>query len=296
MSVTKITESMLGMEFASRLRQTFCFYFHYFKRILGISYVSAKTEDFFYGFVKDITHIRQQEKNTRKFDFLQLMLDLKETKKIDNNVVTANVFSFYLNVHDTSSATIGFAAYHIACHPHVQQKIREEVRTVLAKYDGQLSYFALKKMTYMNQVIYESQRLNPILPCIGKICTEEFELKGSDGLSCRIHPGTEIFVNVYEMHRNPKYWPNPEVFDPDRFSSNRKTEMKKYTYLPFGEGPRICVAKRMAIMQAKAYLAMIMKNYTLELSSKTPKEPLKFMTGNFLPRPIGGLWVHLKPL
>ncbi|XP_014468366.1 PREDICTED: cytochrome P450 6j1-like [Dinoponera quadriceps] len=178
----------------------------------------------------------------------------------------------------------------------VENKIREEVRTVLAKYDGQLSYYALKEMTYIDQVINESQRLYPILPCMGKICTEEFELKSSDGLSCRIHPGTEIFVNVYEIHRNPKYWPNPEVFDPDRFSSERRTEIQKYTFLPFGEGPRICVAMRMAMLQTKAYLALIMKNYTLELSSKTPKEPLKFMPGSFLLKSVSDLWVHLKPL
>ncbi|XP_014468509.1 PREDICTED: cytochrome P450 6j1-like [Dinoponera quadriceps] len=295
-SVSKITELMFGTNFISLLRQTICFYFYYFKRILGISYVSAKIQDSFFGFIKEIVHIRLQEKNTRKFDFLQLMLDLKETENLDYNVMSAHVSTFFMNMHDTSTVTLCFAAYEIARHPHVQQKIREEVRTVLAKYDGQLSYYALKEMTYIDQVINESQRLYPILPCMGKICTEEFELKSSDGLSCRIHPGTEIFVNVYEIHRNPKYWPNPEVFDPDRFSSDRKTEIKKYTYLPFGEGPRICVAMRIAMLQTKAYLAMIIKNYTLELSSKTPKEPLKFMPGSFHVKPISGLWVHLKPL
>ncbi|XP_014476303.1 PREDICTED: cytochrome P450 6B1-like [Dinoponera quadriceps] len=258
--------------------------------------ISAKIQDFFFGFIKEIVHIRQQEKNTRKFNFLQLMLDLKETKEIDYNVVTSLVFTLYMNMHDTSTVTLGLAAYQIARHPHVQQKLRDEVRTVLAKYDGQLSYYALKEMTYIDQVINESQRLYPILPCMGKICTEEFELKSSDELSCCINPGTEIFVNVYEIHRNSNYWHNPDVFDPNRFSSDRKTEIEKYTFLPFGEGPKTCVAMRMAMLQTKANLAMIMKNYTLELSLKPPKEPLKFMQGNIVLQPIGGLWVHLKPL
>ncbi|XP_014487196.1 PREDICTED: cytochrome P450 6j1-like [Dinoponera quadriceps] len=294
MSLNKVTKMMFGTDFISLLTQSLCFYFHYFKKILGIPYIPAEAKDFFFGVVKEIVHIRLQEKNTRKFDFLQLMLDLEEIK--DYNVLTSLVFTFFMNMHDTSNVTLGFAAYQIARHPHVQQKLHDEVRTVLAKYDGQLSCYALKEMTYIDQVINESLRLYPPVPCFGKICTEESELKSSDGLSCRIHPGTEIFVNVYEMHRNPKYWPNPDVFDPDRFSSERKTEIEKYTFLPFGEGPRTCVAMRMAKLQTKAYLAMIMKNYILELSPKTPEEPLELLPGRFLTKSVCGLWVHLKPL
>ncbi|XP_014469667.1 PREDICTED: cytochrome P450 6j1-like [Dinoponera quadriceps] len=295
-SLVKIAESMLGKSFISTLRQTLCFYFYYFKQILGISYVPSKVDNLFCNVVKEIMHNRQQEKNTRKFDILQLMLSLRETEGLDDNTIISYVFVFYLNIHETSSITLGFTGYQIARHPHVQQKLRDEVKTVLAKYDNQLTYYALKEMTYMEQVINESQRLYPTLFCLSKICTKEFKLTGSDGLSCCVHPGTEVFINVYEMHRNPKYWSNPNVFDPDRFASDRKMEIEKYSFLPFSKGRRICIAMRLAMLQTKAYLVMIMKNYTLELSPKTPKEPLKIMPGRVLTTPISDLWVHLKPL
>lgn len=296
LSLVKIAESMLGPHFTSLLRQTLHFYFFDLKRIFGISFVPPKVDHFFSGIVNEMKHIRKQDKSARKYDFLQLMLDLNETNELDDNMVAAHVFTFFINVHETSSISLGFAGYQIARHRHVQQKLRDEVKTVLARYDGQLTYEALKEMTYMEQVMNESQRLYPTVPNLAKICTEEFELKGSDGLSCRIHPGTEIFVNTFELHRNPKYWSNPDVFDPDRFAPDKKTEIEKFAFLPFSEGPRICIAMRLALLQTKAYLATIIRNYTLELSSKTPQEPFKIMPGKFLTTPVDGLWIYLKPL
>lgn len=150
-------------------------------------------------------------------------------------------------------------------------------------------------MTYMDQVINESQRIMPMGGALTKVCTEETELKGSDGLVCRVQPGTEIIIPISGLQRDPAYWDNPEVFDPERFAPDRKNNIEKFTYLPFGEGPRICVGMRMALLQIKACLATILRKYSVELSPRT-QMPLKIVPGTVLPIPKGGLWVFFRRL
>lgn len=292
--VTSVIDKILQRNFFDLVNQTLHFYFYEIKKIFRVRFIPKEIDRLMANIIKETKQIRQQEKSAHKFDFLQLMLNMQETKAINDDIMAVYVFTFYFNLNDTSSMSLSFACYQIARHLHVQQKLRDEINNVLAKYDGRLTFDALKEMTYLEQVLKESHRLYPSVGCLSKICTEEFELEGSDGLRCRVDPGTKIFVNVYELHRNPKYWPNPDNFDPDRFAYDKKIE--KYTFLPFSEGPRICIGMRLAVMLSKAYLATIVKNYILELSPKTPKEPLEFLPGSFLTLPKNKLWVHLKSL
>ncbi|XP_017877675.1 cytochrome P450 9b2-like [Ceratina calcarata] len=150
-------------------------------------------------------------------------------------------------------------------------------------------------MTYMDQVIRESQRYYASVNNMYKVCTEECTLKGSDGLKYRVKPGTEIFISVYGLHKDPRYWSDPETFDPDRFSEERKHEINKMTFLPFGEGPRMCVGMRMGLLQMKCCLATLIKGYKLELSPKT-KLPFKLLSFVFLTEAEGGIWVYLSKL
>ena len=91
------------------------------------------------------------------------------------------------------------------------------------------------------------------------------------------------------------YWVNPNVFDPERFNDERKQTIEKMTFLPFSEGPRICVGMRMTMLQVKACLATLLSNYKLELSPST-QVPLKISSHYFLSEPIGGNWVYISEL
>ena len=190
---------------------------------------------------------------------------------------------------------MSFVGFQLASHPDVQAKLRNEVMSVLDKYDGVITYDALKDMTYMDQVISESQRIIPTVGYLIKNCTEEIELKGSDGLACHIQPGTQILIPVHGLQEDPRYWERPEVFDPERFGPERKYNIERFAFLPFGEGPRMCVGMRMAQLQIKACLAMFLRKYSLELSPKT-RTPLKMIPSTFLNAADGGLWAYIRPI
>jgi len=177
----------------------------------------------------------------------------------------------------------------------VQEKLREEVISVLNKYDDEITYDALKEMTYMDQVISESQRIMPALGFMNKVCTEETELRGSDGLVCRVERGTHIMISTNGLQEDSRYWENPKVFDPDRFGPDRKRRIERFAFLPFSEGPRICVGMKMAQLQMKACLATFLRKYSLELSPKT-RLPLKMKATSFLSAADGGVWAIIRPI
>ncbi|OAD61700.1 putative cytochrome P450 6a19 [Eufriesea mexicana] len=264
-------------------------------RLFAVSLLPKHVDQLFRRIVSENLRLRQKDEAPRN-DFLQLMIELEKTgEKFDEETIAAHTVSFYLEGMETSSITLSFVGHELAVHPDIQEKLRDEVKSTYAKHGGVLTYDALKDMTYMSQVISESQRRFTALGFLHKICTEEFELQGSDGLTYRAKPGTEIFISVDGLHHDPNYWVDPDVFDPERFNEDRKQSIEKMTFLPFGEGPRICVGIRMAMLQLKACLATLLNSYKLELSPKT-RVPLQLSSSFLMSIPVGGNWVHISKL
>ncbi|XP_018378336.1 PREDICTED: probable cytochrome P450 6a14 [Trachymyrmex cornetzi] len=265
-------------------------------KILKQDLVPKHVDNFFRTLVADLMEQRRKDGIPRN-DFLHFMVEQEQAEgdKFDIGMVAAHAMSFIVDGYETSSTVMSFIGFDLARHPEVQNKLREEVLSVLNKYNGEITYEGLKEMTYMDQVLNETLRLLPAGGVMKKRCTEEFELKGSDGVVCRVQPGMEILIPLQALHTDPQYWENTEKYDPERFNSDRKHNIEKFTFLPFGEGPRICVGMRMAQLQIKAGLAMILRKYRMELSPRT-QIPLKIIIGTFLPTPEGGLWVYFRQL
>ncbi|XP_017884325.1 cytochrome P450 6a2-like [Ceratina calcarata] len=292
----QIGQSIFKPNFFTRFIFIFIGLFPSLNRFTKIKIVNEELEQTFRTLVKENLEHRRKE-STPRHDFLELMVSLEreEGKQLPLDALTAYSFSFYADGFQTSSVTLSFIGFQLAMHQDVQERLREEVKSVMEKHGDVLTYESLKEMTYMDQVISESQRCYSTLSIMIKVCTQECTLEGSDGLKCRVKPGTEIVIPIYGLHEDPRYWSDPETFDPDRFSGERKHEIKKMTFLPFSEGPRMCVGMRMALLQMKSCLATLVKGYKLELSPKT-KLPLKLVPLVFLSEAEGGLWVYVSKL
>ena len=287
-------DQLFGDTFAESLVSIIRFYFPSINRFLKIKFLPKRLDQFFRNIVTENLEVRRKDLVPRN-DFLQLMIDMEKAgEHIDEEVVAAHAVSFFVDGVETSSVTLRFVGYDLAIHPDIQDKLRNEVISTIEKHGG-LTYEALKDMTYMNQVISESQRCHAAICYMHKVCTEESELQGSDGLTYRVKPGTDIFISVHGLHSDPTYWIDPEVFDPERFNEERKQTIEKMTFLPFGEGPRICVGMRMAMLQMKACLANLLRNYKLELSPKT-HIPLKISANHILSEVPDGIWVYISKL
>lgn len=107
--------------------------------------------------------------------------------------------------------------------------------------------------------------------------------------------GDQIMVPVYGIHHDPDYYPEPEVFDPDRFLPETVLGRNQYSYIPFGEGPRICIGMRFGLLQAKIGLVTMLKNYSFKTSPKTV-HPVLFAPDSILLAPKDGIWLKIDLL
>ncbi len=136
----------------------------------------------------------------------------------------------------------------------------------------------VKQLPYLERVIKESMRLYPPAWTTGREAMEDFELRG-----VRIPKGSQLLMSEWVVHRDPRWFPNPEAFDPDRWEPEKVEGMPRYAYFPFGGGPRVCIGNHFAMMEAVLMLAIIVQRYHLELM---PGQRLEFVPSVTL-RPEG---------
>jgi cytochrome P450 len=162
--------------------------------------------------------------------------------------------------HETTANALTFMLHLLANHPDIQQKVLDEILGIESQTGDVVDQ--LQKMTYINAVINESMRLYPPAWITDRENIEDDELLGF-----KIRGKTLIGVSFYELHRNPKYWNNPEEFNPERFLGEQKKESYKYFY-PFGAGPRMCIGLGFAMYEMSLALSYIIKNYKVTAQNK----------------------------
>lgn len=224
-----------------------------------------------------------------------MILESDKTDEIDKDYVLAHAGIFFFDMYETSSTAMTFVAFHLATHLDIQQKIRDEVRSVMSRHNGQLTYDALKDLTYMEQVFSESARVNPALGTMSRVCTERCELVGSDGLSFVAEPGNIVSISIQGLHQDSECWSDPDAFDPERFSEENKSKRHKFVHLPFGEGPRMCPGTVLGSMMMKSAFCKLLDKYSFTLSSRQ-QLPLKMNPYHFLTNPLNGVWVNLEKI
>lgn len=286
----------LEPSFFNVIAQTLLFFVPALGYMLKLRFMPKKIDRFFRRIVHEMIILRQKEGIARN-DFLQLMLDSvkNEGGEIDEPAIVAAAASFFVDGYETSAITLAFLVYQLAENPEIQEKLRNEIKTVLEKHDGQISYESLKEMTYMDQAFHESMRRMPVVGFLTKKSTAPCKLVGKDGLECNLEPETELILPVQAIQMDPEYWQDPQVFRPERFRDDSENHRPRMVFLPFGEGPRQCPGMKFATLQIKGAVATIFKDYVAEISPKTIR-PLRLKKGAILTTMEGGLWINFKPL
>ncbi|XP_036145804.1 cytochrome P450 4C1 isoform X3 [Monomorium pharaonis] len=137
--------------------------------------------------------------------------------------------------------------------------IREEVDAIMKENQGNLTMKSLQDLQYLERCIKEALRIYPSVFFISRVNSEDVQLK-----SCIIPAKTIIHLNILGVHRDPNFWPNPEIFDPDRFLPENIKNRHPYSYIPFSAGPRNCIGQRFALLEMKAMIAPLIHNFYVE--------------------------------
>ncbi len=206
------------------------------------------------------------------------------TERMSDEQLRDEVLTLVSAGHETTANALAWTFMLLSQYPDVGRRLRAELDEVLG---GRSPRFEdLPRLEYTERVIQESMRLYPPVWMIERVTL------GPDTVAGRELPkDTIVGLCIYTAHRNPKHWPNPEGFDPDRFLPERSEGRPRYAYFPFGAGPRMCIGNHFAMMEAKLLVATIAQHFELEL---VQGHRVRLDPGVTL-RPRGGLPMRLVP-
>ncbi|RZC35328.1 p450 domain containing protein [Asbolus verrucosus] len=270
-------------------------------KLISIKFTPRDVEEKLTNIISQTLKYRETN-NVVRNDFLQHLHQLKKTctdYEFTDVDVAAHATGFFGDGYETSSIVMSFVLYELALNPTAQSTLREEISKAFEENDDQLPYDALQGLQYLDGVVNEALRMHPPAGSLQKICTEPYTYIPKDGDVIKqpvtIEKGTCIILPVNGLHHDPKYYEDPGSFKPERFIGVNKDNLTKYSFLPFGEGPRACLGQRFGILQIKIGVAYVMKNFELSLNKKT-KRPLTYDPIYFMTSPKGGLWLDFKKI
>uniref|UniRef100_A0A8D2IMX0 Thromboxane-A synthase n=1 Tax=Varanus komodoensis TaxID=61221 RepID=A0A8D2IMX0_VARKO len=254
---------------------------------------------FFIHVIKNMIALRdQQDPNERRRDFLQLMLDArgsfddivmehfdtvnqadscnqksktaaskapakKQQKMLSDDEIAGQASLFLIAGYETTNSTLSFATYLLAINPECQEKLLQEVDGFFSRHDVP-DYENIHELPYLDMVVAETLRMYP----------PAFRFTREAARDCSVLkqyvPGGAIMeIAVGHLHYNPKLWPEPEKFIPERFTAEAKKQRHPFSYLPFGAGPRGCIGVTLALMQIKITLIRTLQKFKFKTCPQT---------------------------
>ncbi|GJQ70007.1 Cyp6g1 [Trypoxylus dichotomus] len=229
--------------------------------------------------------------NYHRGDFVDFLIKLKDESNLRDNEIVAQASQFLMAGYESTNVTISLALYELALNKCIQNKLREEVLTNLDD-NGDLSYEILNTMDYLDKIIYETLRKYPIFPGIGRTCTKDYRIPNT---AIVIEKGVAVIISLSGMHHDPKYFPDPEVFDPERFATDNVRRRHPYAFLPFGEGQRNCIGQRLGLLLVKLGVAYVIKSFEIDVCRET-MFPLEFDPKKFNLSVNGGIYIQFTKI
>lgn len=219
-------------------------------------------------------------------DLLDLLMagsDPETKRQMNTAEIRDNLLTFIVAGHETTALTLAWGLYLCAFDQSVQDKLRAEAQQVL---QGRIATAKdCEKLTYTRQVVDETLRLYPPAAFLSRTAQKPDTLCEREVLA-----GDTIMLPTYALHRNEQLWENPDAFDPERFKDGNPAG--RYAFLPFGDGPRICIGAQFAIFEAQIMLATLVSRFKFERIAGVDPKPVMVLTL----RPEGGVQLKVTPV
>ena len=217
-------------------------------------------------------------------DLLDLLMegeDPETQRRMNRAELRDNLLTFIVAGHETTALALSWSLYLLAFDEAAQERALAEVATL---DDGPVSGDDLARLPWLRHVVDEALRLYPPAGIVSRTALAQDELCGRE-----IRPGDTVMIPIYALHRNHMLWETPDAFSPDRWTGGKP---ERYAYLPFGDGPRICIGASFAIQEAVIILATLLRRFRFRRVSGRDPEPVMIITI----RPEGGVWLEAEPL
>ncbi|KAK9738441.1 Cytochrome P450 [Popillia japonica] len=284
-----VGRDMFAFTFANGLRSTSYFFLPKLVDLFKIKFIPAHVSQFMIDAMKILTDT----------DLIDILIKLQNEDfdgyKFEGTRVIAQAAQFFLAGFETTASTVSYTLYELCLNRSIQDKLVTEIKTTLQQH-GSVTYEAIQDMKYLHKVVQEILRKYPVLPFLDRTTMMDWKIPGTD---ITLEAGTPVYIPLFALHHDPKYFPNPEVFDPERFSEENINSRPCFTYIPFGGGPRNCVGERFGLISTKLALVHILSRFEVECSSETPVpidfEPKTFVLASKVGLPMRVVDVKRRP-
>ncbi|XP_025087657.1 cytochrome P450 3A24-like isoform X1 [Pomacea canaliculata] len=276
---------------------------------IGFSFSPKESTDFFYNVTEGALKERRQEK--KKFsDFLQLLVEAEKEQETQQEVdaeidhrsqlhtssqwtrkglvrdeIHSNAILFLIAGYDTVSTSMAYTLFCLAANPACLRKAQQEVDEKLGKKPA--DYSTVNELVYLDMCINETLRMFTPGFVTDRHCIEDTEVGGY-----KVPKGMQVLFPYYAFHIDPKIWPNPSKYDPERHTPEARAARHPCSFLPFGIGPRNCIGMRLAQLELRMALAAVLQRVTPVLCEKSVYPPSNFHYGRITTK--DGLWVKFQ--
>ncbi|HXU49298.1 MAG TPA: cytochrome P450 [Candidatus Binatia bacterium] len=224
--------------------------------------------------IDEIIRERRASKQPRA-DLLGTLLDVRDAdgRPMSDTQLRDEVMTLFLAGHETTAIALSWTCYLLAKNPQVEAMLVEELRDVLGGREPMVE--DIPRLRYTEMILKESMRLYPAVWGIGRRAIRDCEIGGY-----RVAAGTNIFIFQALTQRDPRFFANPDEFNPERWREDpvRSGKIPRFAYFPFGGGPRVCVGASFAMIEATLLLATIQQKFHLALVPGHPVEPVPSVT------------------
>lgn len=231
--------------------------------------------------------IDEKSKNPGENDLISMLLasrDEETGEGMSKKQLRDELITIYVAGHETSGYTLSWAFYAISQNKSIYDKLKTEAKQVFK--DGFKGMESLKQLVYTRQVVDETLRKYPTAYILSRQCLKDDEANG-----VKIPSSYVVLLSTYYLHRNTKFWNDPETFDPERFGENGDKAAIKNAYYPFGGGPRMCIGNNFALWEITLVLGMMMFHFDFDyvVNQQIEFQPLITL------KPKNGIQLILKP-
>uniref|UniRef100_W8BAC9 Putative cytochrome P450 6u1 n=1 Tax=Ceratitis capitata TaxID=7213 RepID=W8BAC9_CERCA len=270
-------------------RLYFLMYFPNVARLLRYKNYEQAATDYFLKLVRQKLFEQEWSRLDKGNSFFHMFAELKRhreaSKRLSDEEIAAQAFSFILMGLETCNSAMAFCLYELALQPELQQRVRVEISETLKRSENGLDKKSLKSMHLLRQCLYETLRKHTPYAFLLRNTNKDYEIPNSVFM---LQTDNHLVIPIAAIHRDPALYPEPNKFSPERFTEENIKRRHPMAYIPYGAGSRYCLAQQFAEMQMLVGLATLLRDYSFSPCRETPI-PLVYDNKRLVLSPKGNL-------
>lgn len=289
-----IGKSIFNPDLLTALKTMAAFFVPVVQKILKISTLPKFLDRRFRELIRDQIKIRDSG-SVQCEDVLQMVLNGREKYEMTETQITGICLGFFAEAYETSGNVLSSALYMLAKHPHIQDELARRIQESLEANNNEITYDLINKHEYLDKVATECMRIQPTFFGIQKLCTKAYTMPLLPGQSkpTTLPVGTSVLIPFSTVQQDPVHFPDPDVFDPERFSPEQKALRHKSAHMPFSDGPRMCLGMHLAMFNFKMGLFQMIRLFDVKFHPNN--KPFRLHPMSFFNIPQDGFKLTFTP-